>query len=64
MIVIHPPRFDDRLGFGQRGELVDGQTLVAEPPVTRFNKGVFHGLAGANKVELDAPPIGPIFQGA
>lgn len=63
MILLHPPGFDDSLRLGERRELVDVQTLVAEPPITRFNKSVFHGLTGTNKVELDASPLGLIFPG-
>jgi hypothetical protein len=29
LIVIHPPHFDDQLGFGQRREVVHVQTLIA-----------------------------------
>ena len=38
------------------------QTLVPQATVKRFNEGIFHGFTRPNEVELDAPPIGPIFQ--
>ena len=33
VIVIHPPRFDDGLGLGERGELVHVQTLISQSSV-------------------------------
>ena len=38
------------------------QTFVAQATVKGFNEGILHGFARANKVELHAPPIGPIFE--
>jgi hypothetical protein len=50
----HPPRVNDRLGLGERSELMPVQTLVTQPPIERLNKRIFHGFAGSNEVELDA----------
>ena len=33
VIVIHPPRFDEGLCLGQRGELVHVQTLISQSPL-------------------------------
>ena len=62
VIVIRPPCFDEGLCLGERGELVHVQALITEPPVKRFNKRAFHGLAAANEVEQDTPPIDLIFE--
>ena len=40
------------------------QALITEPPVKRFNEGIFHWFARSYEVELHALTIGPIFQGA
>lgn len=60
--MIDPPRFNDRLGLDQRGELVHVQTLIAETPVKRLNECAFDGFPRSNKIELYASPISPIFQ--
>ena len=60
--MIDPPRFNDRLGLDQRGELVHVQTLIAETPVKRLNECVFDGFPRSNEIELYASPISPIFQ--
>ena len=54
-IVVDAPRFDLLLRVGQRRELVDVQTLIAQPAVKGFDEGVFHGFARANEVELHTP---------
>ena len=60
--MIDPPRFNDRLGLDQRGELVHVQTLIAETPVKRLNECAFDGFPRSNEIELYASPISPIFQ--
>ena len=62
VIVIHPPGFQYGLRLGERSELMHVQTLVTQPPIERLNKRIFHGFAGSNEVELDAPPIRPILE--
>src|SRR5687767_7170720 len=62
LIVIDSPGFDLRLRICDRRELVDVQTLVTEPPVERLDEGVFHGLSGANEVELHAALIRPVLE--
>ena len=54
LIIVEPPRFDDDLRLGKRGELVDVQTLVPQASVKRFNEGIFHRFARSNEVPL--PP--------
>jgi DNA-binding NtrC family response regulator len=51
-IIVEPPAFNNVLGLGERGESVHVQTLMARSAVKRFNKGIFYGFAGPNKVEL------------
>lgn len=63
-IVVEPPGFDEDLRLGERGELMHVQALVAEPPVKRFDKRIFHGFPWSNEVELDAASIRPIFKGS
>ena len=58
LIIVQPPLFDEGSGFIERPELVDIQTLVSQPPVKRFNEGVFDGFTGPNEIELDLRPIG------
>ena len=62
LVVVAAPDFDDSLRLGERGELMDVQTLLAQPPIKRFNEGILHGFPGSNEVELDATVIGPILQ--
>ena len=62
LIVVEPPGFNDLLRLHYRGKLVYVQTLVSQSVVKGFNKGILHGFAGSNEVELHAPPIGPIFE--
>jgi hypothetical protein len=62
LIIVEPPGFDDLLGLGHRGELVYVQTFISQASVKGFKQGIFHGFARANKVELHAPTIGPIFE--
>ena len=52
--IVEPPAFEDRLRLGERGELVDVQTLIAETPVKRFNEGIFHGFARPNWAKQQA----------
>jgi len=60
--MVEPPGFDNVLGLGHRGELVYIQTFISQSADKGFNKGILHGFARSNEVELDAPPIGPIFE--
>ena len=62
LITVEPPDFNDVLGLGELAELVHVQTLVVQSAVKGFNKGIIHGFARSNEVELDTPPIGPIFE--
>jgi len=41
---------------------VDVQALVAELAVERFNKGIFHGFAGSDEIELHAALIRSILE--
>lgn len=62
LIIVESPAFDDGLGLGERGELMHVQALISRSSVKRFNKGIFHRFAGSNKIQLDTPVIGPIFE--
>ena len=62
LIIVEPPGFDNVLNLGHRGELVYVQTLIAQSAVKGLNKGILHGFARSNEVELHTPPIGPIFE--
>ncbi len=52
------------LRIRDRRELVDVQTLIAQPPVKRLDEGVFHGFPGPNEIQLHAALIGPVFERA
>jgi len=43
-------------------ELGHVQTFVSQATIEQFDEGVPHRFAGPNEVELQAPPIGPIFE--
>jgi hypothetical protein len=58
LIIVPSPRFELRLGIGDRHELMHVQTLVAQAPIERLDERVFNGLAGPNEVELHAAAIG------
>jgi len=45
VVVILPPRLDDRTGFRQAAEQVLVKALVAQLAVERFNECVLHRLA-------------------
>ena len=62
LIVIEPTGFDVHPGVVHGHELVHVQTLVAEPPVERFNEGVFGRLSRPRGIELDAPIEGPVLE--
>jgi hypothetical protein len=62
LIIVAPPGFDNVLSLGHRGELMYVQTFIAQSAVKGFNKGILHGFARSNEVELHTPPIGPIFE--
>ena len=62
LIRVEPLGFDDVLGLSERVALVHVQTFISQAAVTRLNEGVLHRFAGPNKVELHAPPIGPLFE--
>ena len=55
-VLVEPPRFDNVLNLGHQGELVYFQTFIAQAAVKEFNKGILHGFARANEVELHTPP--------
>jgi len=57
-IVIDPPRFDLRLRFVDRRELVHVQALVAQTPSKSLNRGVFHGFPWTDEIQLDAAALG------
>lgn len=40
LIIIHPPRFDDVLGFGERGKLVDVQALVSQATYDKIKEQI------------------------
>jgi len=61
-IVVETPRFDLASRVVDRGELVDVQALVAEPPVEGLDEGIFDRFPGANKIELHTAGEGPAFQ--
>jgi hypothetical protein len=50
VIGIRAPGFHDGVRLGQRCELTRVRALIPEPPVKRFNKGIFHGIASPNKI--------------
>ena len=62
LIIVEPPGFNLCLGIGERSELVHVQTLISQETVKGFNKGILHGFARPNEVELHASVIGPIFE--
>jgi hypothetical protein len=62
LIIVQPPRFDNRSGFIKRPELVDVQALISQPSIKGFNEGVFDWFAWANEIQFDAVPIRPVFQ--
>ena len=64
LIVIYPPRPNLGGGIGERDELLPIQTLVPQPAVERFDVRILHGFARSDEVELDAPLIRPVFEGA
>jgi hypothetical protein len=53
---------NDGSGIVERRELVHVQALVPQTSIKRFKKGVFHGFARSNEVQLNIAPIGPIFE--
>ena len=64
LIVIDPPRFQLRVGVGQRDKLVDVEAFVAEPTVKRFDVRILNGFARVNEVELHPVSIGPVLERA
>ena len=62
LIVIDSPGFDLCLRICDRRELVDVQTLIAQPAVKGFDERVFHGFPGADEIELDAAREGPVLE--
>ena len=64
VIIVNSPRFDLRLGIGQRKELLHVQALVPKSPVKRLDERVIDRFAWPNEIELHAAAIRPVFQGA
>lgn len=60
MIIILPPRVDDRLGDIKQKAVLDVQALDAL--VKGYPKDIFHRFARMEEVELYSAPIRPIFQ--
>jgi hypothetical protein len=50
LIVIDAQRFDLRLRIGERRELMDVHTLIAQPALKRFDERVFHRFPGRMKL--------------
>lgn len=61
MIIVDPPRFDSRFRIREREELLDAQALVA---LLNDSMRILHRLAGADEVELDHAPVGPVLERA
>lgn len=62
VIIIVPPRFDDRLSIGERDELMNVQAFIAEAAVERLDDDILHGFPGPNEVELHTSAVRPILQ--
>jgi hypothetical protein len=50
-VVVDPPRFDQRLRFGDAGKPMFVETFVAKLAIEAFDEGILDGLAWSNEAE-------------
>ena len=61
-IIVDPPRFDPcfRIRWGE--EQLDVQALIAQTAVEGLDVRVLHGLAGSDKIQLDAAVVRSVLE--
>ena len=58
VVILLPSR--QRLAYiVEREEHLDIQALISKTPVETLDEAILNGLAGSNKVQLDAVSVGP-----